>query len=173
MDTNWITGVLIKRGNLDTGTDMNRGRTVETHRRSWQADFVPEWFVFNQGIPPNTWSYETDRPFLTTLRGNQPHQNFDGRLISSLNCETDNLGCLRPPEFFGLFFFFFFRAAPTACGGSQARGSNQSYICRPMPEPHSSARSEPRLQPTPQLPATLDPQPTERGQGSNPQPHGS
>ena len=35
------------------------------------------------------------------------------------------------------------------------------------------ARSELRLQPTPQLMATLDPQPTERGWGSNPQPHGS
>ena len=38
---------------------------------------------------------------------------------------------------------------------------------------HSNARSEPRLQPIPQLTATPDPQPTEQGQGSNPQPHGS
>ena len=38
---------------------------------------------------------------------------------------------------------------------------------------HSNVGSEPRLRPTPQLTATLDPQPTERGQGSNPQPHGS
>ena len=37
---------------------------------------------------------------------------------------------------------------------------------------HSNARSEPRLQPTPQLSATLDPSPTEQGQGSNPCPHG-
>jgi len=33
--------------------------------------------------------------------------------------------------------------------------------------------SELRLQPTPQLMATPDPQPTEQGQGLNPQPHGS
>ena len=30
----------------------------------------------------------------------------------------------------------------------------------------------PHLRPTPQLAATLDPKPTERGQGSNPCPHG-
>ena len=36
-----------------------------------------------------------------------------------------------------LFFFFrsFFRATPAAHGGSQARGSNQSYSCQPIPEP--------------------------------------
>ena len=33
--------------------------------------------------------------------------------------------------------------------------------------------SKPRLQSTPQLTATLDPQPTKQGQGLNPQPHGS
>ena len=37
----------------------------------------------------------------------------------------------------------------------------------------SNTRSELHLPSTPQLMATLDPQPTERGQGSNPQPHGS
>ena len=29
------------------------------------------------------------------------------------------------------FFFWLFRATPAAYGGSQARGSNQSYSCRP------------------------------------------
>ena len=38
---------------------------------------------------------------------------------------------------------------------------------------HSDTKSEAILQLTPQLTATLDPQPTERGQGSNPHPHGS
>ena len=38
---------------------------------------------------------------------------------------------------------------------------------------HSDARSEPCLPPTPQLTATLDPQPTKQGQGLNLQPHGS
>ena len=31
--------------------------------------------------------------------------------------------------------FCFFRAALRACGGSQARGSNQSYSCQPTPQP--------------------------------------
>ena len=38
---------------------------------------------------------------------------------------------------------------------------------------HSNVGSELPLGPTPQLMAMLDPQPTEQGQGSNPQPHGS
>ena len=57
---------------------------------------------------------------------------------------------------FSFFFFFHFRAAPTAYGGSQARGLIQavaSGLCRS----HSNARSEPCLQPTPQLTATPGP----------------
>ena len=57
-----------------------------------------------------------------------------------------------------------------AYGGSQARGgigAAAASLCR------NNTRSEPSLQPTPQLMAMLGPQPTERGQGSNPQPHGS
>ena len=56
--------------------------------------------------------------------------------------------------------------------GSQARG-----LIRPVAaglcHSHSNARSKPCLLPTPQLMATLDLQPTEQGQGLNPQPHGS
>ena len=37
--------------------------------------------------------------------------------------------------FFWFFFFLVFRAAPMAYGGSQARGSNQSYGCWPTPQP--------------------------------------
>ena len=37
---------------------------------------------------------------------------------------------------------------------------------------HSNTESEPCLQPTPQLTATPDLQPTERGQGLNLSPHG-
>ena len=36
-------------------------------------------------------------------------------------------------NFFCLFIFF--RAAPTAYGGSQARGSNWSYSYQPVPQP--------------------------------------
>ena len=62
-------------------------------------------------------------------------------------------------------------------------GSRQRRILNPLSGPGIEPAStwillrfisaEPRLQPTPQLTATPDPQPTERGQGANPQPHGS
>ena len=59
-----------------------------------------------------------------------------------------------------------------AYGGSQARGLIGA-VAAGLYQSHSNPRSKPRPQPTPQLTAMLDPQPTERGQGSNPQPHGS
>ena len=72
--------------------------------------------------------------------------------------------------FFCLFVFS--RAAPIAYGGSQARGQIQA-VASGLYHSHSNAGSEPWLQPTPQLMATPDPQPTEKCQGLNPQPHGS
>ena len=72
---------------------------------------------------------------------------------------------------FGLFVFCIFRAAPCSLyGGSQARG----WIRATSADPHHSCSnpgSELRLQPTPQLKATLGPYPTEQGQGSNRCPH--
>ena len=56
--------------------------------------------------------------------------------------------------------------------GSQARGLTRA-VATGLSHSHSNARSQPHLQPTPQLTATPDPQPTEHGQGSNLQPHGS
>ena len=59
-----------------------------------------------------------------------------------------------------------------AYGSSQARGpigAAAAGLCHS----HSNAGSELRLQPTPQLMAMLDSQPTEQGRESNPQPHGS
>ena len=58
--------------------------------------------------------------------------------------------------FFLSFIFCLFRAAPEACGGSQARGLIRA-MAADLCQSHSNARSEPRLQPTPQLTATLDP----------------
>ena len=77
--------------------------------------------------------------------------------------------------FQNLFFFFclFFaisRAAPAAYGGSQARG-RIGAVATGLRQSQSNAGSEPRLQPTPQLMAAPDRQPTEQGQGPNPQPH--
>ena len=57
---------------------------------------------------------------------------------------------------FCLFFFFFFRAAPAAYGGSQAMG-RIGAIAAGLCQSHINARSQPCLQPIPQLMATLDP----------------
>ena len=64
-------------------------------------------------------------------------------------------------------FFFFLRTAPTAYGGSQARGQIRAVAAALH---HNHTESEPHL--PPQLTATLDPEHTERGQGLNPHPHG-
>ena len=78
--------------------------------------------------------------------------------------------------FLFLFLFFclfaFSRAAGMAYGGSQARG-RIGAVAASLHQNHSNVGSEPRLQPTPQLTATRDPQPTEKGQGFNLQSHGS
>ena len=55
--------------------------------------------------------------------------------------------------FFGGFVHFF-RAAPVAYGDSQASGRIGAVAAGLH---HSHARSKPRLPPTPQLMATLDP----------------
>ena len=59
-----------------------------------------------------------------------------------------------------------------AYGASQARGLIGA-VATGLCQSHSNVGSEMHLRPTPQLTATLDPQPTEQGQGSNPKPHGS
>ena len=61
--------------------------------------------------------------------------------------------------FFCLFVCLFvlpFRASPTAYGGSQARG-RIGAVAAGLRQSHSNTGPEPRLQPTPQLTATLDP----------------
>ena len=58
--------------------------------------------------------------------------------------------------FIYLFIFVFSRAAPTAYGGSQARGPTGA-VAAGLHHSHSNVGSEPRLRPTPQLMATLDP----------------
>ena len=54
--------------------------------------------------------------------------------------------------FIYLFIFVFcpFRAAPAACGGSQARGPVGATTAASLRQSHSNARSEPCLPPTPQ-----------------------
>ena len=76
-----------------------------------------------------------------------------------------------------LFFLFFCLfaiswAAPAAHGGSQARGPIRA-VAAGLRQSLSNTGSKPHLRLTPQLPAMPDPQPTEQGQGWNPQTHGS
>ena len=52
-------------------------------------------------------------------------------------------------------YFSFFRAAPAACGSSQARGRIGAVAPR-LRQSHSNEGSKPRLQTTPQLTATQD-----------------
>ena len=60
--------------------------------------------------------------------------------------------------FIYLFFCLlsFFRATPTAYGGSRAR-ARIGAVAALLHHSHSSAGSEPRLRPTPQLTAVMDP----------------
>ena len=67
--------------------------------------------------------------------------------------------------------FCLFRATPTAHAGSQARGLIGTAAAG-LHHSHSHAGSAPCLWPSPQLKAMPDPSPAERGQGSNPCPHG-
>ena len=72
--------------------------------------------------------------------------------------------------FIRLFFVFFWggRVTPAAYGSSQARGwIGAAAACLH----HSNRGSEVYLRPTLQLTITLDPQPTEQSQESNPYPH--
>ena len=70
------------------------------------------------------------------------------------------------------FFFFLFRATDVAYGDSQARGQIGAMAAG-LHHSHSNTGSELHLRYTPQLMAMPDPSPTEQGQGSIPQPHGS
>ena len=75
------------------------------------------------------------------------------------------------PIYFILFYFIFL-GMHMAYGSSQAKGLIGAPAAG-LHHSHSNARFELDLQPTPQLMATLDPEPTQQGQGLNLQPHGS
>ena len=90
------------------------------------------------------------------------------------NLVTQNMAYKKQIDLFSSFFFFFAIswAAPLAYGDSQAR-DRIGVVAVGLCQSHSNMGSEPSLQPTPQLTTTPDPQPTEQGQGSNPQPYDS
>ena len=59
-------------------------------------------------------------------------------------------------KIFFLYLLLFSRATPVAYGGSQARGLIRA-VAAGLCHSYSNAGSEPCLQPTPPLTATLDP----------------
>ena len=76
-----------------------------------------------------------------------------------MNGDTEGLIARELETFFFSFFLVFLsfsRAAHTAYGGSQARGLIRA-IAAHLRQCHSNTGSEPRLGPTPQLMAMLDP----------------
>ena len=93
---------------------------------------------------------------------------------SSLCCTVEH-HCLAILNVIVWVFFCllsFSRAAPKAHGGSQAGGQIRATAAG-LHHSHSNVGSKPHLWPTPQPTATLDPQPTKGGRGSNLKPHGS
>ena len=77
----------------------------------------------------------------------------------ALNTSLKNFNFRETLVPFFIFIFYFFclsRAAPEACGGSQARGLIGA-VAAGLRHSHSNLGSEPCLRPTPQLTAMPDP----------------
>ena len=87
---------------------------------------------------------------LIAKKGKQVLSKLVQALVFFFSCFFSVLFCF----VFGVFLLF--RAAPTAYGGSQARG-RIGAVAAGLRQSHSNAGSELRLQPTPQLTATPDP----------------
>ena len=66
---------------------------------------------------------------------------------------NDKVKDIKNKDFF--FLLFFSRAAPEAYGGSQARGLTRA-VATGLCHSHRNVGSKPRLQPIPELTATLD-----------------
>ena len=88
-------------------------------------------------------------------------KRLDVKLAEELNDLTQDNQAVTILSFLQLclyiyFVFCPFRATPVAHGVSQARGLIRA-VAAGLCQSHSNARSEPRLRPTPQLTAMLDP----------------
>ena len=130
---------------------------------------VPPFLLSSLGLQGHGWL----DPLAQQSQGTQKQQAFPPPSPVSLAlADTKNMSqvChLQNPTPGGFsFLLLFFRAAPAAYGGSQARGRIRATAASLH---HSHVGSEPRLRPTPELMAMLDPLPTDRSQGSNPCPH--
>ena len=94
--------------------------------------------------------------------------NCFSRVIYSLK---SSLTCQRSPVCF-LFVFVFLGPHPPQHMEVPRPGVKLQLAVAGLHHSHSNVGSGLHLWSIPQLMATLDPQPTERGQGSNPHPHG-
>ena len=103
-------------------------------------------------------------PFYLNVQMNYPHHYLSSISFYSQKRGNEILAMESPGDSLKLLpfccccccLFAFSKAAPEAYGGSQARdciGAVAASLC----QGHSNTGSEPRLQPTPQLTATLDP----------------
>ena len=83
---------------------------------------------------------------------------FSGRQVWDSGWQRNQHLCPTKGFCFFVFVFFFclFRAASTVYLSSQARGQIRA-LAASLPHSHSNVRSEPRLRPTPQFTAMLDP----------------
>ena len=75
--------------------------------------------------------------------------------VSGLPTALGAIGMM-PNSIIIIIIFCLFKAAPTAYGGSQARGGIRA-VAASLCYSHSNVGYELHLQPTPQLTATLDP----------------
>ena len=107
---------------------------------------------------------EVPRPGIEPCQNSNPSHRSDiaGSLI---HCATRGL-----QETF--FFFCFLGPYPWAYGSSQARGQIRAAAAG-LHHSHSNLGSEPCQQPIPQLTAMPESRDSDRGQGSNPNPHGT
>ena len=83
------------------------------------------------------------------------------------------LPCLRLFNISTKYFFFCLFFLGHTCSMWRFPGWSQiGAVAAGLCHSHNNARSEPHLRPTPQLTATLDPELTKQGQGSNLSPYG-
>ena len=129
---------------------------TEKKKKSTSLQFT--WYPQTQGARSWTvlglWKEAAD-PFLqhcAVLQGQTPLLGvlLVSRWLSRQHVLTSVFFC-----FFCFFLFAFSRAAPTAYGGSQAKGLIGAVATGPH-QSHSNAGFEPCLRPTPQLTATSD-----------------
>ena len=115
--------------------------------------------------------------FHWAMMGTPPSGLYSKVIYSVKPSLNQTISNCKPPTslllhcFLDHFCFCLFRATPAAYGNSQAKGQIGATAAG-LHHSHGSSGSEAHLQPTPQLMAMPDPQPTERGQGSNLHPHG-